>query len=39
LVGNAVANDFVGRGAHRLGEAAVVERRRIGLWRVSGLRC
>lgn len=39
LVGNAVANDFVGRGAHRLGEAAVVERRRIGLWRVSGVRC
>ena len=29
LVGNAVANDFVGRGADRLGEAAIVERRRI----------
>jgi hypothetical protein len=35
LVGNTVADDFVGRGAYRLGEVAVVQRRRVGLREIS----
>ena len=35
LIGNAVADDLVDRGADRLGEVAVVERRRVRLVSVS----